>query len=65
MSEYHMSLATIFRLPVSAGNALLEARLCRLSPSLERVSYVDRCIIAARNACRRRLLEQYTLIDKT
>ena len=62
MSEYSMSLASIFRMPVSAGLALLEARMCRLSPSLDRVSYVDRCIIAARNKCRRDLLERYTLI---
>jgi hypothetical protein len=64
-SEYHMSLPAIFRLSVTAGLALLEARLCRLHPSLDRVSYVERCIIAARNQCRRDLLSRFTLIPNT
>lgn len=61
-SEYHMTLAAIFRLPVTAGLALLEARSCRLYPTADRISYVERCIISARAARRRELLSQYTLI---
>lgn len=62
-AEYSMSLAAIFRLPVSAGEALLEARSCRLFPTPDRISYLDRRIIAARRQCRALLLSQYTLIS--
>lgn len=50
-----MSLDAIFRLPVPAGLELLEARSWRLYPSLERLSYLDQAIIAARNRKRAEL----------
>lgn len=63
MSEYHMSLPGIFRLSVHAGFALLEARSCRLAPSPNTISFLDRAIIAARAACRREILKHYRLAD--
>lgn len=50
-----MSLPVIFRLPVPAGFELLEARNCRRFPSPDRIGYIDREIIAARNRKRAEL----------
>lgn|GEM_PF-5191287 len=60
-----MTLSAIFRLPLPAGLALLEARSCRLSPDAARISYLDRCIYNARAACRERILQHYTLTPTT
>ena len=57
-----MSLPAVFRLPLGAGLALLEARGCRLHPDLSHIGYIDRAIITARNACRRELLSHYRLV---
>ncbi len=62
MSEYHMPLPTLFRLPVSAGFELLEARGWRLFPSLDRVSYIDRAIIRARNRKRAELEGHFQIV---
>jgi len=56
-----MTLAQIFALPVAAGFELLEARNWRLHPSLDRVTYLDRAIIAARNRKRRELEAFFTI----
>ena len=61
MSEYRLSLSQVFRLPVPVGSELLEARINRLHPDLGRNSYMDRAIVAARNACRRDLLKRFRL----
>jgi len=60
-SEYQLPLASIFRLPFAAGLALLEARACRLHPG-HGLSYIDRAIVSARNATRRRLLTTHRLV---
>jgi len=65
MSEYRLSLSQVFRLPVPVGSELLEARINRLHPDLGRSSYMDRAIVAARNACRRDLLKRFRLVPAT
>jgi len=62
MSEYHMPLSSVFKLRVPAGLELLEARRNRLAPDINRVSYLDRCIIAARNRCRADLEARFTIV---
>lgn len=62
LSSYaHLTLASAFRLSLSAGLALLEARSCRLYPG-QTLSHIDRAIIAARNRTRRHLLATHRLI---
>lgn len=61
MSEYAMSLSAVFSLSFPAGVALLEARQCRLNPGVQ-LGWIDRAIIAARNACRRRLTSLYRIV---
>lgn len=62
MAEYSLSLGLAFRLSFAAGLALLEARSSRLYPG-QGLGYIDRAIIAARNATRRRLLTSHRLVS--
>lgn len=63
MAEYGLSLGGAFRLSFPAGLALLEARACRLYPG-QGLGYIDRAIIAARNAARRRLLTSHRMANQ-
>lgn len=62
LAEYHLTLPQVFRLSFAAGLALLEARGSRLYPG-QGLGYIDRAIIAARNATRRRLLTSHRLVS--
>lgn len=61
MAEYSLSLGLAFRLSFTAGLALLEARACRLFPG-QGITYIDRAIIAARNATARRLRATHDIV---
>jgi hypothetical protein len=61
-SEYRMALGEVFRLSFPAGLALLEARTARLYPG-HGLSYIDRAIVTARNATRRRLSRSHRIVS--
>jgi len=63
-AEYHLPLGSIFRLSFPAGLALLEARTARLYPG-HGMSYIDRVIVTARNATRRRLSRSHRIIPSS
>lgn len=62
MAEYSYTLRDATRLSFPAGLALLEARACRLFPG-QGITYIDRAIIAARNATRARLSRSHRLVS--
>jgi hypothetical protein len=61
-AEYHLPLGAIFHLSFPAGLALLEARTARLYPG-HGLSYIDRAIVTARNATRRRLSRSHRIVS--
>ena len=62
MAEYGYSLRDACRLSFSAGLALLEARAARLFPG-QGLNYIDRAIIAARNATARHLRATHRILS--
>jgi len=66
MSACHLSLPAIFRMPLGAGIALLEARRSRLAAEAGQPEpaggFIDRHIVAVRNARERELRSKYTII---
>jgi hypothetical protein len=61
MAEYGLSLPAAFRLSVSAGLCLLEARACRLDPKNAQ-GWLSRQILRARAAARAALLEAHDIL---
>lgn len=66
MSCHHLTLQQVFRLPVGAGFALLEARSSRLATEAGHPApsggFIDRHIAAARSRRERELRVTYTII---
>lgn len=62
LAEYDLTVPHIvYRLNVTLGFALLDARAARLGVST--IGYVERAIINARAKCRRWYEENYEIID--
>jgi len=66
MACHHMTLHQVFRLPIHAGMALLEARATRLALEAGHPApsggFTDRFIAAARSKRERELRASYTII---
>lgn len=66
MSCHHLTLPQVFRLPLQAGLSLLEARRLRMAAEAGLTppsgGYIDRAIVAARNAKERALRAAYRIV---